>query len=104
MSRVTMGSLMKKLDEQAERLGRLIQSRNDFEIALDLNSDKLEKANLEVLRLRLLASEMRGFIMAHHSKEDPEGGETLYRQPYQTDEGNEVQIPALKYPFMDARI
>jgi len=63
-------------------------------------------AQAEVRRLELLASEMRGFIMAHHSTEVEDGGETYYKEPYgnMDNEDNQVTMPIMKYPFMDAKL
>lgn len=102
--RVTIKTVLEKVDLANTRIGVLDKSVEVAEHSERIERQHRKNAEEEVLRLRLLASEMRGFIMAHHSREDPEGGVMLYREPYTGGENNEVQMPALKYPFMDVRI
>ena len=104
MSRVTLQQLKEEIDGLNSQLATVTQKYEASKSELDRSRKARTDADVEVLRLRLLASEMRGFIMAHHSTEDPNGGETLYRTPYSGTDDNEVAIAAIKYPFMDSEI
>ena len=104
MSKVTLASLTSDVNALTFNNGKLqgqldMASKNFNTLVGDL-----EVQAKEVLRLRLLASEMRGFIMAHHATEHPLGGQTLYKEPYGSDEDNIVELPLLRYPFMDEKL
>ena len=111
MSRVTLASLREeitKLDAYTTSLhvenGAVTQKYEASKSALDISQKARKAAEAEVLRLRMLASEMRGFIMAHHATEHPFGGQKLYKEAYSNEEENIVEMPDIRFPFMDADI
>lgn len=112
MTRKTLASQQAIIDEQADSLRDMeveIKSRDAQKESLrgDISTWRkaTTEARLEIRRLEMLASEMRGFIMAHHSKETLDGGTTYYREQYGSDEeSNKITIPVVKFPFMDAPI
>jgi len=113
MPRITVKALQAFIDGQhatIEEMEAKIESQETWLETLKGNvaSHRADTiiAKAEVRRLELLASEMRGFIMAHHSKETEDGGTTYYKEPYgnMDNEENQITIPIVKYPFMDAKI
>lgn len=102
MSRITLASLREQIDALQVKHGALQADHDANKSLLLARKNTIADLNKEVLRLRLVASEMRGFIMAHHAYETPEGGQRLYRETYGGEnEDNIVIVPVSKYPFMD---
>lgn len=70
------------------------------EIKKELNAEQEES-----LRLKLLASEMRGFLMANFTVEVEGEGELLFKSGYGGDaKDNTVVVPLVRFPFMSEKI
>lgn len=104
MSRVTLASLREEVAKLHIHVGVLDTKNKALDTALLARKNANKALEAEVLRLRILSSEMRGFIMAHHSSDHPMGGVTVYKEPYSADGENTMELPLIRYPFMDAKI